>query len=93
MLVSGCGQEAPGKPVRQSRWEPGKYTCALTIRFLKGPTQSLCQLRAPLGLNKKDTGMKHKQHEMETMTKNRMKDRTRLDPQKGRKHTDRKKSE
>lgn len=25
----------------QSRWEPGKHTCALTIRFLKGPTQRL----------------------------------------------------
>lgn len=25
----------------RAHWEPGKYTCALTIRFLKGPTQRL----------------------------------------------------
>lgn len=63
----------PGELVRQSRWEPGKHTCALTLRFLKGPTQRLCQLRAPDGLNKKDTGMKHKASGMQTMTKNIMK--------------------
>lgn len=56
-----------------AHWEPGKYTCALTIRFLKGPTQRLCQLRAPLALNKKDRGMKHTESEMETMTTNIMK--------------------
>lgn len=77
----------PGELVRQSRCEPGKYTCALTIRFLKGPTQRLCQLRAPLGLNKKDTGMKHKESEMETMTKNTTKDRTKHYVYEEKKHT------
>lgn len=58
MLVLVCKARSAWETVRQSCWEPGKYTCALTLRFLKGPTYRLCQLRAPLGLNKKDTGMK-----------------------------------
>lgn len=39
-----------------------------------GPTWRYCQLAAPLGLDKKDTGMKHEESEME-VTKNSMRQR------------------
>lgn len=36
---------------------------------LQGPTWRYCQLAAPLGLDKKDTGMKHEESEMEMTTR------------------------
>lgn len=87
-LASVC--EAGGAS-RAGPAEPAGSLVSTRVHLPSGSWRVLhrgyCQLRAPLALNKKDTGMKHKESEMETMTKDVMKDRTKLYAYKEKKYT------
>lgn len=80
--LSGLSQRkgaCPAVPVRQEALLGAWQVHERTYQWAPvGPTWRYCQLAAPLGLDKKDTGMKHKESEMEMTTKKSMKDSTKL---------------